>query len=278
MRRFAGALLSLVSAPVLYFLFNAPRRQVNLQRWTRSREFRNMHDIGVAWLDSHFELIEHNAPWLHEVGRDVEDFCEGIVKPFLTFAPGPRANAGCVRHVTAVYGFDGPLVPRLRTLGLAMPVVGWEMSDLAVRQSWMDLDPGGAANAIGPIQARTRWMIDRQVNLDWRPSPALDYPPRVEGMRPWGQPPLEPRMRVTWSSRRQEPVWLRNPHERRGATRNYLPLEVSERGVLELLDEALTRYEHALTVTIEFSYYSNPNSNAPPHRMPQHLIPTWPRH
>jgi hypothetical protein len=80
----------------------------------------------------------------------------------------------------------------------------WELSDRARRQSWADLDPGAAAAANGLARHKMGWMTDRQVNLTWRPTVDLDYPQEAERMRPWGQPPLEPRMRVTWSIRRQD--------------------------------------------------------------------------
>ncbi|MGD0374303.1 MAG: hypothetical protein ABSB01_06945 [Streptosporangiaceae bacterium] len=44
--------------------------------------------------------------------------------------------------------------------------------------------------------------------------------------------------------------WRLDPNKTRGPTRGYLPLEVSESNVPELLEQALARHEHALTVTI----------------------------
>jgi hypothetical protein len=180
--------------------------------------------------------------------------------------------------VTAVYGFEGPLITRLRSLDQALPPIGWELGDLARRQSWADLDPGMAAAADGLARYRTSWMRERQVNLTWRPTAALDYPRAAELMRPWGQPPLEPRMRATWSSRGQEVVgWPRKPGETPEPgvrTRNHLPLEISGPAVPELLDETFARNAHALTLTIEFSYYSNPNAVVRPHRIPRYLLPT----
>ena len=34
-----------------------------------------MHDVITSWLDSHFALIEWAAPWLHRIGRQIEDSC-----------------------------------------------------------------------------------------------------------------------------------------------------------------------------------------------------------
>ena len=269
--KFAGALLFRV-------LTDAPRRQLNLARWIRGREFRHLHGVSVAWLDSHFELIERGAPWLHRAGSDVWDFCKGGVRPFFRLEGGFSAVAGCIRKVTAVYGFDGPLLPLLRSLDQALPPAGWKLGTPALPQSWADLDPGYAATTEKLARHRTRWMIDRQVNLTWGPTETLGYPPDGEGTPPWGRPPLTPRMRVTWSSRGQETGWRLDPNKTRGATRGYLPLEVSESHVPELLEQALARYEHALTVTINLAYYSNPNARVYRHRVPRYILPTRPGH
>lgn len=202
-----------------------------------------MRRAAVAWLDSHFELIER-APWLNRVGGDVRDSCSAYVRGLTEdfFSPRPRGTVGCARTVTAVYGFDDPLIARLRSLDQALPAAEWELGDLARRQSWADLDPAAAAAANGLARHTTRWMTDRQVNLTWRSAAPLDYPREAERMRPWGQPPLEPRMGVTWSSHGQETGWRRNPGEtpERGVrTRTHLPLEISELTVPEPLDEAL---------------------------------------
>jgi hypothetical protein len=227
-------------------------------------------------MDSHFELIERGAPWLHRVGSDVWDFCRGGVQPFLRLEGGFSAGAGCIREVTAVYGFDGLLLPLLRSLDQALPPTGWDMSELAVRQTWRDLDPDSAATAEGLARHRTRWMIDRRVNLTWRPTEGLGYPPDGEGTPPWGQPPLTPHMRVMWSSRGQETGWRGDPNKKQPTTRGYVAVEASESGVPELLEEALARYEHALTATIHLAYYSNPNARAWRHRMPRYILPTRP--
>jgi len=172
------------------------RRQFDLPRWTRSQEFRDLHSTSVAWLESHFELIERGAPWLHRVGSDVRDFCSGRVTG-LTFdlTPHFKANVGCAREVTAVYGFDGPQLARLRSLDQAMPAAGWAMGTSATRQT----------------------------------------------------------------------------------TRNYLPLEISESSVPELLEQALAEHEHALTVAIRLSYYSISSTRAWRHGVARYILPARPR-
>jgi hypothetical protein len=252
------------------------RRQFNLPRWTRRREFRDLRGSAVAWLDSNFELIEGGAPWLHLIGRDVRDSCSGRVRGVnLELAPQFKASVGCARSVTAVYGFEGPWIARLRSLDQALPVTGWEMPG-AVRQRWRDLDPDAAATAQGVAKHRMSWMTERQVALAWQPTEALGLPVGAERMRPWGRPPLAPSMRVTWSGREEETARSTTPGRTRGATRNYLPLEVSESGAPELLEQALARHEHALTVTIDLSYYSNSDPRARRHRVPRYVLPTRP--
>jgi hypothetical protein len=269
LRRVGGPLFTALA------LLAETRRQFNLPRWTRRREFRDLHGSAVAWLDSHFELIEGGAPWLHLIGRDVRDSCRGRVRGVtLSLTPQRKASVACARAVTAVYGFDGPWIARLHSLDQALPAAGWEMTGLAVRQRWQDPDPDAAATAQGVAKHRKRWMTDRQVGLAWQPTVALGFPIGAERMRPWGRPPLAPRMRVTWSGREEGTAWSTIPGRTRGATRNYLPLEVSEFGAPELLEQALARHERALTVTIDLSYYSNPEARVRGHRVPRYVLPT----
>jgi hypothetical protein len=270
----ATSALSRVAAPPLSILalLAGSRRQFDLPRWTGGREFRDLHSSAVTWLENHFELIEGGAPWLHQAGRQVRDSCSGQFRGLtLDFTPHFKASVSCARAVTAVYGFDGPLTARLRSLDEAIPAAGWE---LPARQTWQDFDSGAAAASPGMAEFRRRWVTDRRVVLTWRPTAALGLPPGSERMRPWPHPPLAPYMQVTWSNRGQPTGWLGDPNETRAATRNYLPLEVSESGVPELLEQALGRYQHALTVTIDLAYYSNPNPRAWRHRVPRYILPT----
>lgn len=265
--------LRTILAPALRALV-LRRRQVDLPRWTRGNDFASLHLEAVSWLDGHLAAIERDAPWLHPAGGDVWDFCAGkIISRFLQFEPGFGASAHCVRVVRAVYGFDGPLLTRLRSLDRAMPPAGWELRG-PDRPSWTDLDT--AAMTVGAASHRRRWMADRYALQRWRPTAALGYPPGGPGTPPWGQPPLAPRMRVTWSSRGQEPHVRSDPNRTRAPTRNYLPVEISETTAPDLVAAALERHEHALTVTIDLGYYANPNARARPHRMPRYLVPTRP--
>jgi hypothetical protein len=273
-RSLAASGVRIVGRPAFLALLAMPRRQLNMPRWTRGREFRHLHAVSVAWMDSHFELIERGAPSLQRVGSDVWDFCRGGVQPFFRLEGGFAAGAGCIREVTVAYGFDGRLVPLLRSLDQALPPAGWKLGTPALPQSWADLDPDYAATTEKLARHRTRWMLDRRVNLTWGPTEALGYPPDGEGTPPWGRPPLTPHMRVTWSSRGQDTGWRGDPNKQRPTTRGYVAVEVSESGVVQMLAAALARYEHALTVTINLAYYSNPNARAWRHRIPRYLVPT----
>jgi hypothetical protein len=55
-------------------------------------------------------------------------------------------------------------------------------------------------------------------------------------------------------------------------------VEVSESDVVELLDRALARRDHALTVTIHLAYYSNPSPRGWRHRIPRYFLPARPGH
>jgi hypothetical protein len=56
-------------------------RQLSLRRLVRSRAFVNLHELTVAWLDSHFQAPEHGVPWLHRIGAEVYDRCTGRGTP-----------------------------------------------------------------------------------------------------------------------------------------------------------------------------------------------------
>lgn len=275
-RRLAAVPTLVAKKAAWLVLVGMPRRQLNIPKWTRGREFRDLHSASVAWLDSHFEVIERGAPWLHRIGTDVWDFCTGGVQPFFRLEGGNSAGAHCVREVTSVYGLSGELLPLLRSLDQALPPAGWTMGTQAVPQSWADLDPGRAAALHGMASHHTSWMRDRYAILSWAPTRALGYPSRSAGTPPWGRPPLTPRMRVRWSSRGQDTGWRGNPSKHWPTTRGYVAVESSQADVVRLLEEALSRYEHAVTATINLTYYSNHDALARNHRLPRCLLPTPP--
>jgi hypothetical protein len=223
-------------------IIGTPRRQPNLRRLARGRSFRELHPAVSEWMDRHFELIEANAPWLDRIGMELRDYCQGSARP-PGLAPGFRVSVVCRRALTVVYGFDGPLPTRLDRFGEALFAAGWVLG------------------------ARPQW----------RPNEMLSRPAGMEGTPPWGRLPLSPAMSVTSVSRgeaRPVPPPDDLGSRIRGAPRNYLLLDdgKDERHALE--EGALDGHEHALTVSINLDYYSNPNAKRRPHRIPRYWLPT----
>jgi hypothetical protein len=220
-----------------------------------------LREVIVAWLDSHFQLLEHSAPWLSRIGAEVYDHCSGGVSPrlsrnFMATSRSSRASAQCHRQVTVVYGFDGAPATRLGSLAEALSAAGWERYGPNAEQPWTaDLD--GLAR------------------LRWRPSAALSHPPGLAETPPWGGHRLSPLMQLLWSDREQDSEWRPNPPRRRWrATRDHLPVEISEAEASSLLSEALERHQHVLAVTMDLSYYANVKALSRPHRLPRYLFPT----
>jgi hypothetical protein len=247
-RKLAVGVVDLGAIPVILVLSVIPRRQFNLPRLVRSREFKVIRDESTTWLDRHFELIEQGAPWLHRIGRDVWDTCNGSVpSPSLfDFAPKARPGVGCRRAVTTVYGFDGQETG-IPPVAQAFSVAGWEIRRIA----------GGATLAA------------------WRPGEGIGYPSYGEGMPPWGgKPIIAPEMRVSWLSSGEGTTATRDPNRMHRVTRNYLPLENTKIQLSELLKEALWHHGNAMYVTISFGYYWNPWARGFRHRVPRYLLPT----
>lgn len=227
------------------------RRQLNLPRWVRGHTFADLHSVMVAWLDSHFAMVERSAPWLHRVGSDVWDYCKGSVhSPVdISFAPRVRASAGCVRDVIVVYGFDGDLPERIRQLVKALSAAGWGR---------MRPHPDG----------------DGYTTLSWRPNAELSCPPGMEGVPPWGGPALDPHMWLSWSSQGQATRLRQDPNRALSSSRNYLAVESTGTEYWKLPDEALNHHNHTLAVHIRLAYYSNLNPLARRCRIPRYLLPT----
>jgi hypothetical protein len=220
-------------------------RQLNLRRFVRRTEFVNLRAVITAWLDQHFQLLEHHAPWLHRIGADVYDYCSGTVRErfFHNFMGQhtPRATASCHREVTVVYGFDR----------------------------------ADRADALVAAVAAAGWRHYRPSTLVWRPTAALDYPPGLADTPPWGDEPLSPSMDVLLASPGPVAEWRVIPPNRAArTTRQHLPLEVSAADAPTLLSEAFRDHKHALAVTIRLWYYRNRFARARPYRLRRHLRPT----
>jgi hypothetical protein len=278
-RKLAIGAFELSAIPVIAALSAIPRRQFNLPWLVGSSEFLAIRSEYVAWQDRHFEVIEQGAPWLHLIGRDVHETCSGGAPrspALLDFSPRRGPGVGCARHVAAVYGFDGPEAERLRSLELAFPAAGWETGTRGLTGSWADISDAVLSRAPDALPAHRRWMAYRYTNLRWRPSAVIGHPSYGEGAPPWGddRPPFAPHMRVSWLGVGQEITAMRDPNRTSNVTRNRLPLENSSVQLPELLDEAMRQYDHAMSVTMDLTYYANASPRSRPHRVRRHLLPT----
>lgn len=276
-RRLAVGAFELSTIPLTVLRAAIPRRQFNLPRLAGSGGFLAIRGEYTAWQDRHFEVIEQGAPWLHLMGRDVYETCGGGVPrpPVLDFSPRRGPGVSCARNVTAVYGFDGPEADRLRSLELAFPVAGWETGRRETKGSWADIYDAVLACAPDALPAHRAWMAYRDVNLEWQPGAVIGRPSYGAGVPPWGdgRPPFQPRMRVCWLSAGQAIRATGDPNRASSATRNLLPLENSDVQLPELLDGALRRHDHALSVTMELTYYANVSPLRRPYRIRRYLLP-----
>jgi hypothetical protein len=279
LRKLAVGVFELSAIPVIVILSALPRRQFNLPWLIASGEFRTIRSEYLAWQDRHFEVIEQSAPWLRLAGRDVYETCGGRVprsRALFDFSPRRSPAVGCARQMTAVYGFDGPQADRLRSLELAFPVAGWEIGPPDLTGSWADISDAVLAGVPDTLPAHRRWMAYKNVNLQWRPGAAIGHPSYGGGTPPWGdgRPPFAPRMRVSWLGAGQEITARRDPSRTSKVTRNHLPLENSDVHLPELLEQALRRHDHAMSVTMNLSYYANTTPRSRPDQVRRYFLPT----
>ena len=235
-------------------------------------------------MERHFELIEDNAPWLDRIGTDLWDYCRGSARS-PGFKPGSGGHAACTRILTVVYGFDGRLLAKLDVIGEALFAAGWgkiknvRRAGRPVEQFWVALNGEGILEGKDSDFGPSR--IPRSIRPQWRPNKMLSRPTGMESTPPWGRRPLSPDMSVACVSRggtRQVPPPDHVGNRIRNAPLNYLLLDNSEVERHALEEDALGSHDHALTVTISLTYYSNPNARALPYRIPRYLLPARPRY
>lgn len=248
-------------------LFRAeiPARVPDLKRFTQRAEFRDLHSAAAEWMDSHFQLIEREAPWLSRTERTVTDYCitaknfrrsigEGIK---LFFQAAPRVT--CQRRVVIAYGFAGSLPSRLADLTGALARVGWSAVDVTSVNR-----PAGRASSV-------RW---ESVPGSAAP-PLLQAKPADRALQPCA-------IGIAWSSQGQgqEQEIRRYPHvnasDIRFATPLYQPVELTGDPGLDsapLANTALAANEHAVGIVMTLDYYVNSNTNARPHRLRKRLLP-----
>jgi hypothetical protein len=260
---------------LLGLIMGTPRRQPNLRRLARRGSFQKLHSVSSQWLERHFQLIEADAPWLDRVGTELWDYCRGAARP-PGLNPGFRVSAVCTRALTAVYGFDGPLLEKLDMLGEALFSAGWgkiknvRRDGRPVEQFWVALT---GDDILGP---RNSDFGPRSIQPQWRPNKMLSRPVGMEGTPPWGTLPLSPDMSVEFVSpddtRQRPPDHVGNTI--RDAPRNYLLLDSSGADQRAPASDGHGSHDHAVAVSIDLDYYSNPNAKALQHRIPRYWLPT----
>jgi hypothetical protein len=115
--RNAGGKLGVLFALMLLLVDEVwPRRAPDLRRLTARRDVAEAHSVITSWLDRHFELIESEAPWLHQAGRRVEDSCRTTWRREPWSLGHKPLEVVCTRRVRTSYGCDGDLQIWLRLL------------------------------------------------------------------------------------------------------------------------------------------------------------------
>jgi len=249
----------LVLLAILYLL---PVGVPDLRRVAAGDDFAERHDLIVAWLDRHFELIEAAAPWLRPAGRLIVDRCvtEWDNRPWNP-RPDPPA-VKCTRMITCVYGCDGDLDWRLA-----------ELSKALYRSGWADHEVGSGSRQayLGP----PAWP---RYPLWWRPTAALQPPSGLETIPPDGRSELWDlmQMEVGWASL-DDPGNVFVPSERiADLARPHLesqPVEVGGDDVGDLVAGVLSRNAHVITIELSAGYYYNTNVYEKPGKLRKRLRP-----
>jgi hypothetical protein len=234
-----------------------------LRRFTVTPEFEAMQGAISEWTSANFAIVARGAPWLHLVGRRVDDSCQVRVDKRLAVHVA-EVGAQCDRFVVAVYGADGPLTERLEALGTLLSEAGWD-SDFC---SWAMIPPAG------PLHTRQ----SPATSLNWS---------RASGEQELVPPAGRPQTRsltVGWISRGESPA----PHQGidgsyhaagsaepadppRKEDRFWWPVEVSPADIGMLTERALAEHEHAIAIKLGATYYFNPDLRSFP--MPRKLLP-----
>ena len=250
-------------AAVLAAIATAPRRVPDLARFSRGAEFGRLQSAAAAWADRNFALIEHSAPGLDRVGRQVLDRCETGLGSRPLSIPADPPSVTCTREITAVYGADGRLDAALAELAAALGAAGWGAR-------------GGETTA--PLDLGRREPPEWPVR--WSPGPGLGLPAGLETMPPDRRFPLSRwlDMGIGWISRGQHAELVTTTAGGRSgaartATATYHPVEAGGPEVRDLAGRALARHEHAVAVRIGIVYYLNSNVNAAPGRLRKRLLP-----
>jgi hypothetical protein len=225
------------------------------------RDIAQAHEVITSWLDRNFELIESQAPWLHQVGRRVEDSCR---TRWQTKDPWSServpARVACTRRVTTSYGCDGDLQSLLLALGSALSAIGWGN----VRGgTW---DPRGGLRQPASEMRTLSLLSAGEVVRVW-PSPSLAG--RSDGLR------QSANMYLSWAGRAAPDdviaAKIAKAAERARASLMYQPVELAGDEAAALAARALVTHEHAITIEVSADYYQNDNVNARPDRLRKRL-------
>jgi hypothetical protein len=231
-------------------------RRPDLGRLIHSAVLLAQDSAAAAWIDGQFGLIEGAADWLECLGGEMCDACRVTARQ-----PGySRAVLGvqCIRAVSRVYGFGGPLPGRLSELSAVLSGAGWASA--------------APESAVAPPRLRGLALagLDPPARLLWGPPGALagDPGPLPAWLRPGGSSvPIADRSQLVL-----EAAWERPDRPLQGVLRLqtvgpasgtdtpvYRVIDCSPATVADLAGRALARHSHVLGIRISADYYRNPD-------------------
>jgi hypothetical protein len=257
-RYIGGELAAVFAIAFLMVSGIRPIRVPDLRRLTARPDVAEAHDVITPWLDRHFELIESEAPWLHRVGRRVEDSCRTTWRDIPPFSLERKpARVACTRRVRTSYGCDGDLQSRLTALASALSAIGWG----DVRGGTWDVHGGFSRSA---SQMRT---------LSWLSARGLAHElPSLAGQS--GALGKSAKIYVSWADRAEPDDTVAPPSaeaaDRARATLLYQPVEVGDDAEV-LAARVRLSYENAIMIDVSADYYQNENVNARPDRLRKRL-------
>lgn len=272
-RRVGRMLLAPVGRLILVYWRHSsglPRRVPSLRWFTGSPRFSALHRSAIGWINRHFELIEANASWLALTRQETVDFCATSLASGAMSLPRDPPSVRCQRSVRRLYGFDGPFQPRLAELAQALRAAGW--GQLSGRDRIATFDS---------LRQRRPPVND----IFWRPGPAFPAPAGLDMLPPHRRFPswMKLHMTIDWGSGGRQanagrplPGGVEGTRmNRRGAL--YRELQRTDSGAAGgPAAAAKSPYEHWLAITIELTYYHNPNVHARPGRMITRIVPVMP--
>jgi hypothetical protein len=252
-RRVGEELTALLAVAVLFVAEGWPRRVPDLRRLAGRHDVIEARGVITSWLDRQFELIESEIPWLHPVGRRVNDCCRTWWQVSASFGPErKRARVACMHEVSISYGCDGDLQSRLTALASALSAIGWGN----VRGGTWDVHGGYGASSMRTLSWLARGELAHELPSLTEQSDALRE---------------SANMNVSWAFRADsDDIIASSSAKSARATLMYQPVEVGDdAGVLAA--RVLLSYENAIRIDVSADYYQNENVNARPDRLRKRL-------